>query len=410
MESAKEFQMRVNPIYTTGKGTTACLAKAGNMNAAAIIGKMDVSELASSKQEVPEIIRKCYAVALESRYEISNEMIRRADKPYVVDLPSGYTPRAFSTAEEGRTYIGIDLPIVADEIGPIVSSLIPAELSDRSAYYGADATNYESLRRSLDKVDGEVCIITDGLLGYFNEPELTAMCNNVKRILREFGGCWVTGDVTNEIIFGLTFATLLKDVPEMLASFSMNTASKMADVDMKKNSLYDGGPEKALRFLKDIGFTVEKISYADLMPAIISLKDEPDKIEAIKEAYRPIEMWKMTLAEDSGNTITEEVKTGSFNADLSMDAGDLRIALGGRLDTITAPELLEKFESITKGQELKSVVIDAENVQYISSAGLRVLLIIYKAVGDKESFKMINVSKEIEDIFTVTGFSDFFLG
>ena len=89
MNTNMDFQARVNPVYTTGKGTAGCLAQAGNRDAAAIVGRMDLSELSSKGNQVPDIIRKGYAVALEARYEISNEMIRKEDKPYVIDLPCG---------------------------------------------------------------------------------------------------------------------------------------------------------------------------------------------------------------------------------------------------------------------------------------------------------------------------------
>ena len=275
MDAKKEFQARVNPVYTTGKGTAGCLAQAGNRDAAAIVGKMDLSEL-PSKGNIPDIIRKGYAVALDARFGISNEMIRRENKPYVVDLPCGYTPRSLSMAREGKHYIGFDLPVVADEIGAIVKGLIPDDLSALVEYHGVDATNYDSMRRHLDQVKGEVCIATDGLLGYFNESELNSMCVNIKRILREFGGSWITGDMTNEEIFGATFGILLKSNPEALQTFSMNTASQMADVAMKQNSLFSGGTQKAVEYLQGVGFQVEKISYADLMPSLVSMADSPE--------------------------------------------------------------------------------------------------------------------------------------
>ena len=65
MDTKKEFQARVNPVYTTGKGTAGCLAQAGNIDAAASVGRMDLSELSSKGNEVPEIIKKGYAVALK---------------------------------------------------------------------------------------------------------------------------------------------------------------------------------------------------------------------------------------------------------------------------------------------------------------------------------------------------------
>ena len=410
MDTLKEFQTRVNPVYTTGKDTTGCLAQAGNRDAISIVSRMDLSELneRAGVAGVPEIIRKGYAIALEARYEISNEMILRENHPWVIDLPSGYTPRAFCMTRKGKHYIGFDLPVVTDDIGPIVSELLPAEFKGQAEYYGVDATNYDSMRAALDGVKGSVCIATDGLLGYFNEPELVSMCENVRRILREFGGSWITGDVTNEVIFGATFRVLLKDNPAMLQAFSMNTASKMADVEMKKNSLYSDGEEKAREFLHSQGFKVERISYADLMPSLVSLADNPETEKELREAYRPIEMWKMTLKQNA-EEIQEEVKGESFSADLMLSGAELRIALGGRLDTISAPELLEKYERIVRGQAVSSVAIDAQSLQYVSSAGLRVLLMIYKAMNSKENFRMLNVNEDVKEILEVTGFDTFFL-
>lgn len=409
MDTKKEFQARVNPVYTTGKGTAGCLARAGNRDAAAIVGKMDLSEFSAQRNQIPDIVRKGYAVALEARYEISNEMIRREGRPYLIDLPCGYTPRAFSTAREGKHYIGFDLPVVADEIGAIVKELLPAELSPLVAYHGVDATNYDSMRSALDHVNGEVCIATDGLLGYFNESELSAMCANVRRILHEFGGSWITGDMTNEVIFGATFGTLLRSDPEALQAFSMNTASRMADVTMKQNSLFTGGAQKAAEYLRGAGFRVEKVSYSELMPSLIAMADDPEGEKELREAYRGIEMWKMTLSPDAEVT-KEAVDAENFSAELSLSEGKLTIALAGRLDTITSPELLEKCERISRGKTVSSVMIDAKNLSYVSSAGLRVLLMLYKALNDRERFKMLNVNSAVREIFEVTGFDQFLLG
>lgn len=406
--AAKDFQARVNPVYTTGKGTTAMLAASGNKEAGMIVSKMDLSELnRQDSNEVPPQIRKCYVVSLEARYEISNEMIRRVNKPNVIDLPSGYTPRAFLEAGEGRCYYGLDLPVVAGDIGAIVTGFLPEGLKDKVEYHGVDATNYDSLKNALENVSGEVCIVTDGLLGYFNEPELLSICDNVKQFLKKHGGCWLTADATSEKIFGATFATLLKDNPEILNMLVMSTANKMADVDMKQNSLFTGGPEGAIRFLDDQGFVTEKTSFAELMPSLNSLKDDPDIEKELREAYRGIEMWKMSLKETA--EVAQRGDGGAFTADLSMENDKLTISLGGRLDTITAPELLEKYESVSGRKKLPFVEIDVKNLEYISSAGLRVLLMIFKTQGSKENFRITNIAPSVMDIFKVTGFDSILL-
>ena len=82
--------------------------------------------------------------------------------------------------------------------------------------------------------------------------------------------------------------------------------------------------------------------------------------------------------------------------------GILNIALDGRLDTTTAPEL-ESFIS-NNYDGTGSIVIDCEKLSYISSAGLRVLLAAQKKT--KGAMKLINVCELVMEVFEMTGFSD----
>jgi len=83
---------------------------------------------------------------------------------------------------------------------------------------------------------------------------------------------------------------------------------------------------------------------------------------------------------------------------------DLVLALSGRLDTTTAPEL----EAVIKGDldGVEKLVIDMEKLEYISSAGLRVLLQAQKTMNKQGSMKIINACDEIKEVFEITGFSD----
>ena len=79
------------------------------------------------------------------------------------------------------------------------------------------------------------------------------------------------------------------------------------------------------------------------------------------------------------------------------------ISVEGRLDTTTAPQLDEQIKPLDGVTEL---VIDFAKLQYISSAGLRVLLSAQKVMSKQGSMKLINVSEAVMEIFDVTGFSD----
>ena len=82
----------------------------------------------------------------------------------------------------------------------------------------------------------------------------------------------------------------------------------------------------------------------------------------------------------------------------------LTLALTGRLDTTTAPELEAAVKENTAGVE--KLEFDCSKLEYISSAGLRVLLASQKIMNKQGSMVVRNISEEIREIFDVTGFSD----
>ena len=82
----------------------------------------------------------------------------------------------------------------------------------------------------------------------------------------------------------------------------------------------------------------------------------------------------------------------------------LTIKLEGRLDTNTAPELEKTVAEKTEG--IKDLVLDMEKLEYISSAGLRVLLATQKKMNKVGSMKVTNVCDVVMEVFEITGFSD----
>ena len=83
---------------------------------------------------------------------------------------------------------------------------------------------------------------------------------------------------------------------------------------------------------------------------------------------------------------------------------ELTVALEGRLDTITAPELDEVIKTELSG--IKRLLFDFSKLEYISSAGLRVLLTAQKTMSKQGSMVVKNVSEEVFEILEVTGFSN----
>lgn len=90
--------------------------------------------------------------------------------------------------------------------------------------------------------------------------------------------------------------------------------------------------------------------------------------------------------------------------DKTKTGDKLTVSIEGRLDTVTAPQLEQELKESYDG--VKELVIDTAKLEYISSAGLRVLLSAQKTMNKQGSMVVTNVSEEVSEIFEVTGFSD----
>ncbi len=92
----------------------------------------------------------------------------------------------------------------------------------------------------------------------------------------------------------------------------------------------------------------------------------------------------------------------TINKDLK--GTELIISLEGRLDTITAPELEKELNASLNG--VQALTFDFDKLEYISSAGLRVLLAAQKCMNKQGTMVVRNVNETISEIFEVTGFND----
>lgn len=87
-----------------------------------------------------------------------------------------------------------------------------------------------------------------------------------------------------------------------------------------------------------------------------------------------------------------------------IENGNVTLTISGRLDTTTAPELEKTLDSVLEGT--KELIFDMAGLEYISSAGLRVILKAQKAMNAQGSMKLTGVNDSIMEVFDITGFLD----
>ena len=102
------------------------------------------------------------------------------------------------------------------------------------------------------------------------------------------------------------------------------------------------------------------------------------------------------------NSLFTEEKKMTINK--KLNATELTIELSGRLDTITAPHLETALKTSLTG--VASLVMDFAELDYISSAGLRVLLAAQKVMNNQGKMVILHVNETIMEVFEVTGFID----
>ena len=93
-----------------------------------------------------------------------------------------------------------------------------------------------------------------------------------------------------------------------------------------------------------------------------------------------------------------------MNIEKNVNGEEVTFVVDGRLDTQTAPELEKELDSVLAG--IKELTLDMAGVEYISSAGLRVILKAQKIMNTQGSMKLTNVRDNIMEVFDITGFLD----
>ena len=398
----------INPVFLTAKSCLNILSKIKDEDAHKLLTKLGFGDSQNAEEEknIPldklEITKKiapAFFSQVEMRFYGTNEMILN-DKTakIVLDLGCGYTPRGIKLANFSLKYIGVDLPEVINTIRPAVKEIIGE--NKNICYHPADLTNYSSLIEALGDNQGELFITTEGVMNYLYQFELEEVIHNIKKLLKKYGGKWVTCDNTLLSTQQSIIAASLGMIGENngnLAKIGENIASSMAKIKKFENVFLDKDIEKTKKFLDDMGFELNVEKGINHIPKFIrSLAAFPENILAnMRKVLENMDFWIMTLKEEK-----------KIKIDLKREENVINIKLEGRLDTITSPKLIEAFYEEEKKGKIEKVFIDFTNVEFVSSGGIRTITIIDKSLGNENKLELINVKENIKKIILSNDFID----
>ena len=401
---------RANPVFLTAKTAVCLMAQAKIPGADAIVRSLNMenNELLQELAGSAEILGN--ALVVEAKYRVMCSLIERSGYQTCVDLPCGYTPKALRLTDRGLKFIGLDLPIVVQEVEPVIRSL--ATYPDRMAFYPVDATNYASLEAALKETAGPLCITTEGMMMYFTESELEAVVSNISTLLEAHGGSWITPDPEFFVQFVLSFRSVFGEDSLKKLATSGSAAMKQSGVASLTNSFIldpadrSGSVQRTETFLSRYGLKAEKLNLAEYLPELSMYRFlTPEQILRFKEAMKDCSYWVITL--DGPRKRREDAiqKGQSFAMSYMLENGTFRASLCGRLDSITAPELLLAWETEKSASVVEEARIDCAGLEYISSAGIRVLRTMQET--SNRGVVLTHVSANLKELLKQEGFTNF---
>ena len=407
MNTDNKILNQTNPVYNTAKMTLSILGSAGVPEAVSFAERLGFTDIrktfdvnTENQSELPQ------AVMQETRYEFLNRVIRESNCKNIVDVACGFSPRGYVMAKEGYNYLGIDLEASVEALNSLADSYKDEDIKGSFRYKACDLTNADLLEKCLDDIDGEILVVCEGLLMYFPPFETKSFCESIKRVLTKHGGRFVTGDFIFSDLYVGVHIGLLGQEEGMKALMAMaNTTKQKSDTNFLESLVESNGSPKAVKLFEDMGFMIDKIPfYTTSEKCHVFEKIDPENIQKLQGVLSRYMAWSVSVnAEDTSDT--KGLEAVEYKSSYSVGNDTLRLVLEGRVDSITSSDLMKVYSEAKSNNGYSKIEIDMSKLQYISSAGLRVLMIMKKDL-DGGDVRCVNVRPEIMEIFKTTGFDN----
>jgi O-methyltransferase involved in polyketide biosynthesis len=219
------------------------------------------------------------APQFEARHKLLNKLVGRTGIKQVIEIAAGLSTRGLEfTDDSGVEYVEVDLPRMMADKRRIVSNLehrgvVPhranLHIEDGSAVSSDDM---QKATRHFDPTK-PVAVVNEGLLRYLSFDDKAKYADNVKAILRKFGGVWITSDISLPKV-------IYKEQDVM--GERRKRISEITGVNVSDNLFKD--EDDAKRFFEDLGFKVESHSFLEEIDELTSptkLDMQRDYVEAI---------------------------------------------------------------------------------------------------------------------------------
>jgi len=212
--------------------------------------------------QIPEELKTpAIACQFEARYKLVNRLLGLSGISQVLEIASGFSPRGLQLTDDPKiVYVEIDLPLIMAQKRKIVDA-ISSKKRENLHLIDGDATSISSLKKATIYFDPEkpIAVINEGLLRYLNFDEKTIVARNVNTLLKQFGGAWITPDITLPHVL---------NHENQVAKNQTKLVEKLTGIDINNNRFRD--IEHAKTFFENLGFSIEDHSFMEVIDNLVS--------------------------------------------------------------------------------------------------------------------------------------------
>lgn len=397
---------KTNPVIDTARLTLSQLAASGVQEAVELAEKLGLSKSMEGYYKNEDQMLLTNVVMQENRYRFMNRYFFADGNQNVIDMACGFSPRGIMTARKGANYLGLDLEAAVEAMSPVAEGVMAEGVPGKVRYQLVDLTNPAALLAAADTMDGPVVMGCEGLVVYLNTNEFECMLQGISAVLHKHGGCFITPDFASKDFFLSTYMAILGKEKAMSALMQMKNSIESKSDTRFTESVTHNGLEACFPLFEKYGLECQMIPYLpeDVELGVFALMN-PQQVGALRQLMGKVK--GIRLVPKAGYKAETSFEAGQFKAKSERKGDVVTFFLGGRLDSMTAPKLLEFFETSQQEGTITAITVDMSELEYISSAGLRTLLMMQKTL-DGTKLAVCKANETVTEILEQTGFVDLF--
>ena len=291
--SAAEFEL----VSYSSQVKLQWLATTGNTEAQRILKELDKTNIYSHRNlKDYERLEKLNGIYQELCYAATVEYVQKNDYKNILDIGGGYSPRAMVFANEGRKYLGGELVAVAVAASNVMDKVLDKNVRGNVDYDAVPVEDTEAMLRAADTFKGKICIVEQGLMIYLDQDRLADYYENMQKMLKKHGGCFITSDLETRALFkDLAAALYGDDQVELLYAETKDMYEELFESLLNEEN-FDNQLDAVEYAQKDLKYKIDKVPLLTDVSKLSCIKSmTPEQVEKIKQICAKNYLWVFTV-------------------------------------------------------------------------------------------------------------------